>query len=126
MNLHNIVAPVVAAVNPAVLATIQRSTGYTTNDDGSRVPSYDPPTPILAQKQALQYNDLVMVDGINLTGVRCAMYLNGNWDGIVRADGKGGDLITLPNGSIWLVVIVAEDWAEQDGWVKVICTQQVA
>lgn len=124
MNLHSIVGPIVAAVNPWLLASIQKSTGYTTADDGSRVPSYAPAENVLVQAQALQYNDLVQIDGLNIQGERRALYLNGNWDGVVRVDGTGGDLITLPDGSVWLVVLVLENWADRDGWVKVAVTRQ--
>jgi hypothetical protein len=125
VNLHGIVGPIVAAVNPWVTASIQVSTGYTTSGDGSRVPGYAAPVPVQAQVQALQYNDIVQLDGLNIQGERRAMYLDGDWEGVVRQDGKGGDLITLPNGSIWLVALVLENWSTSAGWVKVAVTRQM-
>lgn len=124
MNLHNIVAGAVSAINPAMNATIQRSTGYTTAADGTRAPTYASPERVKAQVQALQYNDLTQLAGLNIQGEKRAMYLNGNWEGVARPDGRGGDLITLPDGSVWLVVQVLENWASQDGWVKVAVTRQ--
>jgi hypothetical protein len=124
MNLHAIALSAVAAINPCVTATIRRSTGYTTADDGSRTPSYAKPARVQVQVQSLQYNDLIMTDGLDIQGERRAMYINGNWDGVVRADQTGGDLITLPDGSVWLVAMVLENWASVDGWVKVAVTRQ--
>jgi hypothetical protein len=124
MNLHQIVSGAVSAVNPFITVTIQASAGYTTNADGSRSPAYAAPVSIQAQRQALQYNDLVQLDGLNITGTRCKLYLNGNWNGVVRPDQKGGDLITMPDGSVWLVAFVAENWSDVDGWASVVCTLQ--
>ena len=123
MNLHSIVGPCVAAVNPWLTASIQRSTGYTTADDGSRVPTYQTAS-VKAQVQALTYSDLQQINGLNIQGERRAMYLDGSWDGVVRVDGRGGDLITLPDGSVWLVAQVLEDWSSTAGWVKVCVTRQ--
>jgi hypothetical protein len=125
VNLHGIVSGHVSAVNPWVLVSIQRSTGYTTDSSGHRIPAYASPEYIKAQVQALQYNDIAQVDGLNIQGERRAMYLDGNWDGIQRADGKGGDIITMPDGTRWLVAMVLENWASVDGWVKVACTRQL-
>lgn len=124
MNLHNIVSGAIASVNPLITVTIQPSTGYATNADGLRTPTHGAPVTMQAQRQALQYNDIVQLDGLNIQGTRCKLYLNGNWEGIVRADQKGGDLITFPDGSVWLVALVAENWSDVDGWVSVICTKQ--
>jgi hypothetical protein len=125
MNLNGIVSVCVAAVNPMVTATYSKSTGYTTAGDGSRVPTYAAPIAMSAQIQSLQYNDLQQISGLNINGEKRAIYLNGNWEGVSRPDGKGGDMITLPDGSVWLVVQVLENWAFQDGWVKVAVVRQV-
>ena len=124
MNLHAIVSPCVAAVNPWVTVTIQQSTGYVSNPDLSRTPTYADPVEALAQIQSLQYNDIAQLDGLNIQGERRAIYLNGNWEGLVRDDQKGGDLITFPDGSVWLVALVLENWAGTDGWVKLAVTRQ--
>jgi hypothetical protein len=127
LNLHAIVGPIVAAVNPWVSATIQVSTGSTTDAAGKRGPSYAAPVPVQVQMQSLTYQDLVQISGMNIQGERRAMYVNGNWAGVVRPDGKGGDLITLEkDGSVWLVAQVLENWYGTDGWVKVCVTRQVA
>lgn len=124
MNLHSLVSPLIGIVNPPITVQIRRSTGYTRNPDGTRTPTYSDIATVKAQKQPLQYNDLMMTDGLNLQGERCKMYLQGDWDGIVRADQKGGDIITCPDGSTWLVAVQAENWGDQSGWTAVICTRQ--
>ena len=124
MNLHSIVVNSIAQINPLLNATLQVSTGYATNADGSRVPSYASPVNILIQAQALQYNDLMQIASLNIQGVRKAIYIQGDWEGVVRADNKGGDLITFPDGTIWLVAFVFENWFITSGWTKVCATLQ--
>lgn len=124
MNLSGIVGGYVAAINPWVTASIQLSQGYTTNPDGHRVPAYTPAATIQVQMQAMTYRDLMQVDGLNINGEKRAMYINGTWEGVARPDGRGGDLITLPDSSVWLVVQVLENWGYQDGWTKVAVVRQ--
>lgn len=125
MNLHGIVSGAIEAINPFVSATVKRSTGYTTDSDGSRTPTYTT-FGIMAQVQALTYSDITQLDGLNIQGVRRAIYLTGNIMGLVRADQRGGDLIifpdgTLPEGDTWLAAHVLEAWPD---WVKVAITLQ--
>ena len=124
MNLHSIVAPLIAAVNPPLPCSLQKSNGYTVNDDGTQVPSYDAPISIQVQCQALQYNDIAQLNGLNIQGRRLAMYIYGNWEGLVRSESKGGDLITLPDCSVWLCALVLEPWAQSAGWTKIAATLQ--
>ena len=126
MNLSNIVGSYVAAVNPWVTASIQPSQGYATNDDGKRVPAYRAATDIQVQMLPLQYNDLIQVSGLNIQGERKAMYANGEWDAVVRSTQEGGDLVTLPDGSVWLLVFQFEDWNATAGWTKFCVTRQMA
>ncbi len=125
MNLHGIVSGAISAVNPFVAATVQRSTGYTTNSDGSRVPTYTTFS-VSVQMQALTYTDLRELDALNITGKRRKIYLSGDVEGIIRADQRGGDLIvfptgTLPEGNTWLAAYVLENWPD---WVSVAITLQ--
>jgi hypothetical protein len=122
MNLHRIVSKSVGVVNPMQPITISPSIGSTTGADGKRTPSYGPAVQARAQIQPLQYTDIVQLDGLNIQGKRRALYIDGNWEGIVRADKKGGDLITFSDGSSWHVVLVLESWPD---WCKVAVTEQV-
>jgi hypothetical protein len=124
MNLHAIVGPCVAVVNPWISASIQPSQGYATGDDGKRTPAYGAAIPVSVQMQPLQYNDLIQVSGLNIQGIRKAMYANGEWDAVVRSTQEGGDLVTLPDGSVWLLVFQFEDWNMTAGWTKFCVTLQ--
>jgi hypothetical protein len=125
LNLNAVVGPYVATVNPWTTVVILPSAGYTTNSDGTRVPTYGSPVTMQAQVQSLTYNDTFQLDGLNLNGERRAIYLNGNWDSVARPDQTGGDLVTFPDGSVWLVVLVLENWSDESGWVKLACTRQL-
>lgn len=124
MNLHGIVSPYVAAVNPFVSVTIYPSVGYTTSPDGTRVPAYGASVTVPGQVQSLTYNDIQQLNGLNIAGERRAIYLNGDTEGLVRALNKGGDIVVFPDGSTWLVAYVLENWNPQDGWVKIAVTLQ--
>lgn len=124
MNLHGIASGIVSAVNPMVNARMQVSTGYATAIDGHRVPSYAPTRVVRAQIQSLTSGDLMQLSGLNLNGEKRAIYLTGNLDGVSRPDNKGGDLVTFPDGSIWLVVSILENWYMSNGWMKVAVTRQ--
>jgi hypothetical protein len=124
VNLHQIVAPYVAAVNPWVIGQWQQSTGSQQNASGKRAASYAAPVTVQIQIQALQWKDMQQIQGLNLQGVRLAMYITGNIQGVRRPAVKGGDLISLPDGTTWLVAIVLENWNETANWTKVGVTEQ--
>lgn len=113
-------------MNPWSNGTLQVSAGYTTDASGKRTPAYAPAVAVQAQRQPLTYRDLVQVDGLNLNGEKAAFYVSGNWQGVIRPDGKGGDVLTLADGTIWLVVQVLENFSSTDGWTKVACVRQVS
>lgn len=128
MNLHGIVSPIVSAVNPTILVTLQRSIGSVQNADFSRTAQYDNYINIPAQIQAMQFTDLKQVEGLATTGLRRKIYLYGNSNGIVRTLQKGGDLIILPDQSQWLIVFVFETWGHgllgRRGWCSCCITLQ--
>ncbi len=121
MNLHGIAGPIIAAVNPMIQGTLTASTGYTTSADGSQVPSYAAPVTAPMQVQALTYKDLQQIDGLNIQGEARAIYLYGDWNGVLRPDSKGGDLISF-NGQQWLVKQTLETWPD---WCKVVAVRQL-
>ena len=124
MNLHAIAGPIIAAVSPPQLLSFQTSTGYTTNPDGSQVPAYSTPTQIWCDVQPLQFGDLRQMEGLNIQGERRIVFLSGNAQGAVRPLARGGDLVTLPDGTVWLVAYVFEDWYAVNGWQKICITLQ--
>lgn len=121
MNLHGLVAGVVAAVNPLIPLKVEINLGNVTSSDGRRVPSYACPVYVLGQVQALSAGDLQQLEGLNIQGQQRAIYLNQNVDGLVRVENKGGDLITDPAGHVWLITLVLEYWPD---WSKVAVTLQ--
>lgn len=129
MNLHGIVRSAITAVNPDVTATLRRSNGYSTLSDGTQVPAYTEVAGIVVQVQALTYSDLQHLDGLNIQGVRRAIYLNGAAMGVVRNLQVGGDVFvfpagTMPEGSVWLVAHIIEQWGPGAEWCKACITTQ--
>lgn len=121
MNLHGIVSAAIGAVNPQQQITIQVSTGNTVAADGTPIPAYAPAVQVTAQVQALTGRDIEHADALNISGIRRALYINGEVDGLVRPSQKGGDLVQLADGSIWLVAEVVEHWPD---WTKCIIVLQ--
>lgn len=127
MNLHSIAAPIVGAVNVNQPVTLMQSTGFTTNSDFSRTPSYTTFT-MNAQIQGLQSDDIRILNGLGIQGERRKVYLWGTWSGLVRSLQKGNDLCQFPDGSIWKVQYVFEDFghgvAGTSGWCSVAVVLQ--
>ncbi|MHB8283954.1 MAG: hypothetical protein ACYDD1_04690 [Caulobacteraceae bacterium] len=126
MNLHAIVSGAISVVNPFISAGVQINQGSTIAEDGTQIPTLGPVMGAQIQVQSLQYNDIAQLDNLNIQGERRKVYLNGNWDGLVRIDQRGGDLITFPEfpGGVvrtWLVVMVLEHWPD---WTSVAVTLQ--
>lgn len=123
MNLHGIVSGVIGAINPPIEVTIRQSIGgYTTAPDGSRTPNAND-IAAEVQLQALTGKEIQQLEGLNLQGEMRAAYLAGDWEGVVRADQKGGDLF-LFNNQTWLAVQILETWPD---WSKVaLCRQSVS
>lgn len=122
MDLHGIASSAIGSVNPFVPVTIAVSTGSTTNADGSRVPTYDTPIDgVSAQVQPMTGRELSQTEGLNLQGTKRGVYLEGNIDAIVRLNQKGGDLVTMEDGSVWLTVLILEAWPD---WCKAVIVLQ--
>jgi len=121
MNLHNIVRGAIGAINPHTQAKLFRSIGYTTGDDGVQVPRYADAVTVSVQIQPLSDSDLKQLDGLNIQGDARAAYLNGQWDGVIRPDKKGGDLLVVGT-TRWLVIQSLEDWPD---WTKLAVQRQL-
>jgi hypothetical protein len=121
MNLHGIASGAVGTVNPFIPVTIKQSTGYATNPDGSQVPVYTTVN-TTGQQQALTGGDIMRLNNLNVQGVVSKMYLNGNYEGVFRVLGKGGDLLTF-GGRTYLVAAVLERWPD---WCCIALTMQAA
>ena len=124
MNLHGLASGCIGAVNPPVVATIQTSTGSTPSPDGSgkRIPTFATATG-LVNVQALSGKDLQHLNGLDIQGVTRKAYCYGAINGVVRASNKGGDKLTLADGTIWKVATVFESWPD---WSAVGLSQQTS
>lgn len=121
MNLRSIANKATRAVNPNVSAQIYKSTGYTTADDGSVTPGYADPVTMQVQKQAVTQSDLLHLDNLNIQGQVVSIHTDGNWCGLNRKKGEGGDLFVIGDDT-WLVVSVPEVWPD---WTRVIACLQI-
>ncbi len=113
------VAGAIGSINPHIPATLLQSTGYTTEADGSRTPTFAT-RKVVIQVQALSTDDLKQIEGLNLQGSKNAVYLNGQYNGIVRVGRQGGDLLKF-GGQTWLAVTVLENWPD---WTKLAVVLQ--
>lgn len=116
MNLRNIANSVTRTVNPNLTIELLRSTGYTTGTNGKQVPTYATFSGE-ANVQGMGPSDLQHMNNLNIQGVVRKVYLYGNWMGVVRADAKGGDLLTFPQApgmpdQQWKAVTVFETWPD--------------
>jgi hypothetical protein len=124
MNLHGIASGYVSSVNPWITGSYQKSTGSAADANFERQPTYAAAVPLMIQMQAMTSGDLRQVSGLNLNGELRAMYCNGAIEGVDRPQSLGGDLITLPDASIWLVAKVLENWNTTSGWTKFCVVRQ--
>ncbi len=125
INLRAIANSAIQQINPNIIGTLLRSTGYTTQPGGKRAPTFATLTGEI-QVQAIGAKDLEHMNFLNIQGVMRLVYIWGNWAGVVRADQKGGDILQFPQipGSEvqdWRVVNVKETWPT---WSSVIVVLQ--
>lgn len=122
MNLHAMVAGVIATVNPQTTIQIYVSTGQVTNVDFSQTPQYTIVS-ILADVQGLDVESLRHVESLNIQGSSRRVWVNGQYEGLIRAAHRGGDLVKTEDGSTWLITAVPEGW-DLSGWCSFIMTIQ--
>lgn len=126
INIRAMANSVAQTVNPDVLGVwVQSIGGYVTNADGSRTPNTNSVT-VRMQVQALNAKDLALTDGLNLQGVLRSVVMDGQPQGVARADQQGGDVLQfaeVPSGPVrnWRVVGVTETWAT---WSRVVVALQ--
>jgi hypothetical protein len=122
MDLFDLAGPAIDMVNHDETVQVKRSTGFTIGAGRKQVPSYASPIQGPAQIQALDNSDLRQIEGLNLQGEIRAIYLRGSLAGVIRPDSKGADIVTRPDGSIWLVTKVLETWPD---WTKAVIVRQM-
>lgn len=123
MDLHGIVRGAITSVNPDVPALLYASNGWDTQPDGTRTPKYLPAVSLMVQVQALSYDDLKVVSGLNINGEAKTIYLHGDWRGVLRPEKGGGDLLTMVRtNEKFLNVHTIESWPD---WSRFVGVRQV-
>jgi hypothetical protein len=120
MNLHAAVQGAISAINPFIPVVIKRAVGYTTGADGTQAPNYRVMQGS-AQIQDINGTEIMRLNALGIQGDLCCAYINGNYDGIVRSEGKGGDLFCF-RGQVWMVAKVMEEWS---GWCRLALVLQI-
>ena len=123
MNLRGMANGITRSINPNIPATLKRSAGYVTDVAGKRTPQFQELTGTI-QVQPMSTGDLQHAEFLNLQGVLRAVYIHGNWAGVVRGETKGGDVLIFSEAGenkTWHVVSVVEAWPD---WTKVIVCLQ--
>jgi len=127
INVRGLANAAIQGVNPNIVATFYRSTGFTV-DPATRkqVPGYAAAVNVDIQAQAVDGPNLRHLDGLNIEGVVRSVHMWGNTQGVVRPTQQGGDLLyfrDVPTGTlkVWKVVKVVETWPD---WSHVIVNMQ--
>lgn len=123
LNLHNIVASAIGAVNPHQTVILKQFKGWRAIPGGERMPDYLPPVSVKAQIQPLPADKLQFVDRDQNGGIFYQMFLEGDWSGLSRAAETGGDLIYW-NGFEWIVNPVQGAWGALAGWTMIVVQAQ--
>lgn len=118
LNLHALARPFVTMVNPEVTVIILESAGFAVVDYEQR-PAWRPAVAVQAQAQPVADKTLQFLVQQRQNTIWHDFYLPGEWHGLNRAQGKGGDLLYWA-GFEWQVDQVLERWP---GWCKVRCVQ---
>ena len=125
MNLDATVGHVIGIINPDIPATLLRSTGYVTGTDGTQAGTYDTLSGMI-QVQGLCGTDYQHINNMTQMSVLRSVWILGNWAGVIRTEGTGGDIMQFPrvpggNVESWKVITVKESWPD---WSSVIVCLQ--
>lgn len=119
MNLHAMASAGTSIITPFIPATVMVNTGYTTSDDGTRVPEYNESN-VSIQSHAAKADMIKYLNNLGWQGVFRNVYINGDYQGINVACQTGGDMFRF-SGYEWLVAHVIESWP---GWSHFIVCRQ--
>ena len=123
MNLHGLASGVTRSVNPMMACQWSKNTGATTAIGGKRTPTYATPVTISAQVQQLTAADIKHMNNQNIASITRKVWSSTILTATDREAGVGGDLLTLPDGTTWLVVQLMEVWSD---WCSALIQKQVA
>lgn len=116
----------IQVVNPNILGTFYRSTGFAVDAAKKQVPSYAAGINLSIQVQAVGARELQHLENLNIEGLLRSVHMYGNTQGVVRVSQQGGDLLyfkDVPTGTLrtWKVIKVVETWPD---WCHVIVNMQ--
>lgn len=108
-------------VNPNMVVTLEVNTGFTVDDYGRQIPSFESQQ-ITVQTQSLSSREKYNLDLVNRQGEFISIYAYGSIDGIRRWLQKGSSKFIFPaygeaDPAVWMVDQVAESFAT---WTRVI------
>lgn len=121
INVRGLANMATQNVNPNVVVTLEVNTGYTVNEYGEQVPSFDSEE-IEVQTQSLSSTEKFNLDLVNRQGEFISIYAFGAIDGIRRWLGKGSSRFIFPaygeeDPAVWNVEQVLESFAT---WTRVL------
>jgi len=127
MNLHAIVSPAIAAVNPNVVGDLYVSTGAVSNADYTRTPQFIKYPNTVFQVQAVSGVGtdgpiIQHLDSLNIQGVLRSVWALGDIEAVKRPSMQGGDVIFIL-GQWFLNVQLVETW-DTSGWCHFIAQLQ--
>ena len=122
INIREMANNAIQGINDNQTITLTKQTGYTTADDGSRVPIIESVAILASQVQPLSSSELKQIEGLNISTESRGIYFYCESHGVLRAGQNDGDKITLADGTRWLVVQVLEQWTT---WAKVAVARQL-
>ena len=122
MNLHSLVRGVITRLNEDQEVVVFINKGYEHFAGGITKPVWRK-IHTTAQVQPVSSNEIKFIDNYVESSTYRTFYLNGNFSGLNRRTGTGGDKI-LWNGYYWFVASNPEPW-EIAGWTCVQCVQQI-
>lgn len=122
MNLHEVVAGAIGAVNRHETVTLWHCTGVS-NIKGVVTPNYEKST-VRAQIQRPSAADLELNERVARAKQAIRAWIDVPSDTINRVDQSAGDVIQRADGTYWLIVSVPESFAGE-GWLSVLAVEQV-
>lgn len=123
MSLHDLASGIISNINPMMVCQLQKNTGSVAAAGGHRTPSYAASAPVRAQVQQLTAAEIAHMNDMNMSGIHRKVWCDAQLTGVDRLSGVGGDLLTMPDTTIWLVVEVVESWPD---WCSALLQKQVA
>lgn len=125
MDLQSIANSSIVAVNPNIKAILKLNNGYTVDDTGKRVSSFEE-IPVKIQAQSLSTQDLSLFDSLAQQGQLLNIYISGQIHALRRITEQGADKLIFKafgenESSEWLIKSVTESFPT---WCKVVAWRQ--